>query len=222
MRRFPRAPKSSTLVRLALVTAFVTFRHLAATRRSVVGPNVNMGGGPAIHPPFDDHRRPVPAAAERAVARRLVAQSLPPAGRRERLSRGRSRGSGRRSRRRVARRLQVVRLRRHLDVDASARPQARPVGRGPGVADQGLAAAADPTVRAGTSGLFYYSGIAFNRGDRPARQGVRRALHRQQQQGRRRPDSVPRRRRRSITGTSGQFLDKPWIVADIARDRARA
>src|SRR5688572_31645359 len=30
---------------------------------------------------------------------------------------------------------------------------------------KGLAAAADPTVRAGTSGLFYYSGIAFNRGE---------------------------------------------------------
>ena len=30
---------------------------------------------------------------------------------------------------------------------------------------KGLAAAADATVRAGTSGLFYYSGIAFNRGD---------------------------------------------------------
>src|SRR5947208_16764503 len=29
----------------------------------------------------------------------------------------------------------------------------------------GYQAAADPTVRAGTNGLFYYSGIAFNRGD---------------------------------------------------------
>ena len=28
----------------------------------------------------------------------------------------------------------------------------------------GFQAAADPTVRAGTNGLFYYSGIAFNRG----------------------------------------------------------
>src|SRR5215831_14704826 len=28
----------------------------------------------------------------------------------------------------------------------------------------GLSTAADPTVRAGTNGLFYYSGIAYNRG----------------------------------------------------------
>src|SRR5262245_8469951 len=42
-------------------------------------------------------------------------------------------------------------------LDASAEGVASPI--------KGLAAAADPTVRAGTSGLFYYSGIAFNRGD---------------------------------------------------------
>ena len=30
---------------------------------------------------------------------------------------------------------------------------------------KGYQAAADPVVRAGTSGLFYYSGLAFDRGD---------------------------------------------------------
>src|SRR5215813_8135553 len=42
-------------------------------------------------------------------------------------------------------------------LDTSAEGLASPI--------HGFQAAADPTVRAGTSGLFYYSGIAFNRGD---------------------------------------------------------
>src|SRR6266487_6935074 len=40
--------------------------------------------------------------------------------------------------------------------DQSAQGQSSPI--------HGFQAAADPTVRAGTNGLFYYSGIAFNRG----------------------------------------------------------
>src|SRR5438067_6997707 len=41
----------------------------------------------------------------------------------------------------------------------------RPLGQ-PGVSPlRGFGAGADPTVRAGTSGLFYYSGIVLNRGD---------------------------------------------------------
>src|SRR6516225_6512733 len=39
----------------------------------------------------------------------------------------------------------------------------------PGLASpiKGFQAASDPVVRAGTNGLFYYSGIAFNRGTAP-------------------------------------------------------
>ena len=55
---------------------------------------------------------------------------------------------------------------------------------------KGLAAAADPTVRAGTSGLFYYSRHRVQSRRRRSRQGVRRPLHRQQQQGRRRPHRI--------------------------------
>ena len=44
----------------------------------------------------------------------------------------------------------------------------------------GLAAAADPIVRAGTNGMFYYGGIAFNRNSNVGK-AIRRALHRQQQ-----------------------------------------
>src|SRR4029453_5618878 len=50
MRRYPPAPKFGTFVRLVLVTAFVTFAAIARAQ-VVVGPNVNMGGGPASFTP---------------------------------------------------------------------------------------------------------------------------------------------------------------------------
>jgi hypothetical protein len=40
--------------------------------------------------------------------------------------------------------------------------------------NKGFKAGADPTVRAGTNGLFYYSGIVFNREDK----GLGRSLFR--------------------------------------------
>src|SRR5258708_2761400 len=44
-------------------------------------------------------------------------------------------------------------------LDGSPQGQASPI--------HGFQAASDPTVRAGTNGLFYYTGIAFNRGTKP-------------------------------------------------------
>ncbi len=75
--------------------------------------------------------------------------------------------------------------------------------------------ATDPTVRAGTHGLFYYSGLVFNRNNGPT--GVFVATFQDQNnKGNGNPfDYIGA----SIldTGTSGQFLDKPWLAADIAR-----
>ncbi len=72
----------------------------------------------------------------------------------------------------------------------------------------GFQAAADPTVRAGTNGLFFYSGIAFNRGtSAPGVVFVARFI---QYLGTVTVDS----------GNSGQFLDKPWIATDIPRGNA--
>ncbi len=84
---------------------------------------------------------------------------------------------------------------------------------------KGLAAAADPTVRAGTSGLFYYSGIAFNRGDgEVGKVFVARFIDNNNKDG---GDPIEYLGAAQIDlGTSGQFLDKPWIVADIPRDGA--
>jgi len=95
----------------------------------------------------------------------------------------------------------------------------------------GFQAAADPTVRPGTSGLFYYSGIAFNRGTGGA--GVvflSRFIDNNNKE-----NGDPTHTNGSLTtlaptdpiqylgtvvvdsGTSGQFLDKPWIATDIPR-----
>jgi hypothetical protein len=82
-------------------------------------------------------------------------------------------------------------------------------------------AAADPTIRAGTNGLFIYSGIAFNRGTNNGAVFVARFLDANQKengdatQGK---DTIKYVSTVLVdTGTSGQFIDKPWVAVDIAR-----
>src|SRR6266581_337258 len=98
----------------------------------------------------------------------------------------------------------------------------------------GFQAAADPTVRSGTNGLFYYSGIAFNRGSNGA--GVvfvSRFIDNDNKE-----NGDPTHTNGSLTnlaptdpvqylntvivdsGNSGQFLDKPWIATDVPRGTA--
>ena len=76
----------------------------------------------------------------------------------------------------------------------------------------GFDAAADPTVRAGLDGMFYYSGIAFDReenGDSVV------FVARFQDVG----SDIDYLGTAIIdTGTSGQFSDKPWNVVDIPRN----
>jgi uncharacterized protein YjbI with pentapeptide repeats len=81
---------------------------------------------------------------------------------------------------------------------------------------KGLAAAADPTLRAGTNGLFFYSGIAFDRGtNNLGKVFVSRFVDNNNRDG---GDAIDYAGSVVIdTGTSGQFLDKPWIAADIPR-----
>lgn len=98
----------------------------------------------------------------------------------------------------------------------------------------GLQAAADPTVRSGTNGLFYYSGIAFNRGSN----GLGVVFLARFIDNDNRENGDPTAKAGSITnvapadsvrflgqtivdsGTSGQFLDKPWLAVDIPRGSA--
>jgi len=80
----------------------------------------------------------------------------------------------------------------------------------------GFQAAADPTVRAGTNGLFYYSGIVFNRGEKGA---SRLFVARYQDfNNKERGDTIGFLGVTPITdGTGGQFVDKPWMAVDVPR-----
>jgi len=78
--------------------------------------------------------------------------------------------------------------------------------------------AADPIVRAGTNGLFYYSGMGFNRSQ--AKGGgsyfLTRFIDNNNAEG---GDSIKYLDTKVIDqGTSGQFIDMPRIAVDVPRD----
>jgi uncharacterized protein YjbI with pentapeptide repeats len=82
----------------------------------------------------------------------------------------------------------------------------------------GFTTGADPIVRAGTSGTFYYSGIAFNRGSNVGTVFVARYIDLANKEN---GDPIQYLGVSRIdSGTSGQFLDKPWMVVDIPRGSA--
>jgi Putative Ig domain len=98
----------------------------------------------------------------------------------------------------------------------------------------GFQAAADPTVRAGTNGLFYYSGIAFNRGvNAPGEVFVARFIDNDNKENGDATHTNGNLTNLAPTdpiqylgtvvvdsGNSGQFLDKPWLATDIPRGNA--
>jgi hypothetical protein len=98
----------------------------------------------------------------------------------------------------------------------------------------GFQAAADPTVRSGTNGLIYYSGIAFNRGTNGLGAVFVATLidNNNKENGNPTAESGamtnlaptdPIRYIRTVmvdSGTSGQFLDKPWLAVDVPRGSA--
>lgn len=76
--------------------------------------------------------------------------------------------------------------------------------------------AADPVVRAGTNGLFYYAGIAFNRVDRGS--GVVFVARYIDLNNKENADTIKYDGISIVDqGNSGQFLDKPWMAVDIPR-----
>jgi hypothetical protein len=86
---------------------------------------------------------------------------------------------------------------------------------------KGFSAAADPTVRAGTGGVFYYSGIAFNRGTNNGAVFVTTFFDANRKENGNAPagtDTIQYQKTVLVdSGTSGQFLDKTWIAVDIPR-----
>ncbi|MCK4786094.1 MAG: Ig-like domain-containing protein [Desulfobacteraceae bacterium] len=76
--------------------------------------------------------------------------------------------------------------------------------------------AADPVVRAGTNGTFYYAGIAFNRVDRGS--GVVFVGRFIDLNNKENGDTIVYDGVSEIDqGNAGQFLDKPWLAVDIPR-----
>ncbi len=84
-------------------------------------------------------------------------------------------------------------------------------------------AAADPTVRAGAGGLFYYSGIAFNRGTNIGGVFVSTFFDANQKENNATLGNDTIQYQNTVvldTGTSGQFLDKTWVAVDVPRSGA--
>ena len=80
----------------------------------------------------------------------------------------------------------------------------------------GYDAACDPMVRAGTNGLFYYSGIAFNRADRGA--GVVFVARYVDNNNIEDPSTIEYIDTNIVDqGNAGQFLDMPSIAVDLPR-----
>ena len=82
-------------------------------------------------------------------------------------------------------------------------------------------AAADPVVRAGTNGLIYYSGLAFKREDNsPSAVFVARFIDNNNREGGDPFAYLGTNIAASDPGTTGRFLDKPWMAVDIPRGNA--
>ena len=85
----------------------------------------------------------------------------------------------------------------------------------------GMQTAADATVRAGTNGLFYYSGIAFNRDTNKGVVFVSRFIDNNNKENGdpvKGTDSIPYIDTRIVAlDRAHAFLDKPWIAVDVPR-----
>src|SRR3954454_8646321 len=84
---------------------------------------------------------------------------------------------------------------------------------------KGYQAGADPVVRAGTNGLFYYAGLVFDRGDtgRSAIFVARFVDNNNRETG----DPVAYLGTSIVAANPGtRFLDKPWLAIDVPRDGA--
>jgi len=93
----------------------------------------------------------------------------------------------------------------------------------------GYAAGADPVVRAGTNGLMYYAGLAFDRAnpatpDVPGKSAIfvsRFIDNNNKEAGETFEYLGTRALQTDPGGSTGNFLDKPWMVVDVPRDTTR-
>src|SRR5260370_38337058 len=88
---------------------------------------------------------------------------------------------------------------------------------------KGFTAASDPVVRAGSNGMFYYSGIAFNRSTNIGGLFLTRLIdlnNKENGDATKDPDlpSDPIRYIGTVeidSGTAGQSIEKPWLAWEI-------
>ena len=89
-----------------------------------------------------------------------------------------------------------------------------------GVGGQFYEAGADPVIRSGANGMFYYSAIAFDRNNNRSAYFVSRYIDDNNKEGKNN-DTIRYLGQAVVdTGNSGQFVDKPWIAVDIPRPGA--
>ena len=83
-------------------------------------------------------------------------------------------------------------------------------------------AAADPVVRAGTNGIFYYSGIAFHRETKEGVLFVSRFIDNNNKE---KGDCIKYLDTKIIArgslGVNGSFIDKPWIAVDLPHGKGQ-
>lgn len=84
---------------------------------------------------------------------------------------------------------------------------------------KGMQAAADSTVRGGTNGLFYFSGLAFVRNSYQSKVFVARYIDDNNNEG---GDTIRYVGTSVVESTTGlHFIDKPSLAVDIPREEAR-
>jgi hypothetical protein len=91
-----------------------------------------------------------------------------------------------------------------------------PEGQAPGNVNRGFSAGADPVVRAGTNGLFFYAGLVFDRADQSRSQiFLARFIDNNNKE---RGETIAYVDASAVdTGDPEVFVDKPWLAVDHAR-----
>jgi hypothetical protein len=91
-----------------------------------------------------------------------------------------------------------------------------PEGQAPGNPNRGYTSGADPVVRAGTNGLFFYAGLVFDRLDQSRSQiFVARFIDNNHKE---RGDTIEFVDANAVdNGDPDTFVDKPWVAVDRAR-----
>ena len=234
MRRFaPLVPRRTTLVRLAVGTALAVGLALSTIHAQIPGRNINMVSGdtwPEGDPLLQRQNEPSIAASTRNPLHLLAGSNdyrtvdLPGLGDDEVgdawLGLYKSFDGGQRW---------TSSLLPGYPQDDLCNPLKTPNPDPARCAIYGYGAGADPVVRAGTNGLIYYAGLAFDRSlpatpDVPGKSAIfvsRFIDNNNKENGDTFQFIGTSKLKTEAGGAGGDFLDKPWMVVDIPRNNAR-